>query len=236
MQKENIKNKYGYFDLENKEYVITDPKTPRPWFNYMWNENYAGLISHTGGGFSYYITPRDNRLTRMRYNCLPWDRPGRYVMVKDVKNSKYHSLSWAPTIQLDYNHYECHHGLGYTKIVTEYNQIKGEITYFVPTDRDAEIWFVKLSNLANFKRKLEIYSFVELLMGNALNDLINQPNDKHFTEIIFNKETQTLEATRRYWVLIKKFLLRNQILIGDIKFISNLLCQLQVLMVLSIIL
>ncbi len=140
----------------------------------------------------------------MRYHCLPWDRPGRYVMVKDVENSKYHSLSWAPTIQLDYNHYECHHGLSYTKIVTEYNQIKGEITYFVPTDKDAEIWFVKLSNLANFKRKLEIYSFVELLMGNALNDLINQPNDKHFTEIIFNKETQTLEATRRYWVLNKK--------------------------------
>jgi cellobiose phosphorylase len=63
---------------------------------------------------------------------------------------------------------------------------------------------VKIKNQSDKKRKLEIYSFVELLMGNALNDLINQPNDKHFTDIIFNKETQTLEATRRYCVLNKK--------------------------------
>ncbi|HOP50466.1 MAG TPA: glycosyl transferase family 36 [Ignavibacteriales bacterium] len=204
MSKKLFPNDYGYFDIEGNEYVITNPRTPRPWFNYMWNENYAGLISHTGGGFSYYITPRDNRLTRMRYNCLPWDRPGRYVMVKDSDNKKYFSLSWAPTIDINYDFYECRHGQGYTKISTQYNEIYGEILYFVPLDVDAEIWTVKIKNLSDKKRKLEIYSFVELLMGNALNDLINQPNDKHFTDIIFNKETQTLEATRRYWVLNKK--------------------------------
>ncbi len=204
MSKKLFPNDYGYFDIEGNEYVITNPRTPRPWFNYMWNENYAGLISHTGGGFSYYITPRDNRLTRMRYNCLPWDRPGRYVMVKDSDNKKYFSLSWAPTIDINYDFYECRHGQGYTKISTQYNEIYGEILYFVPLDVDAEIWKVKIKNLSDKKRKLEIYSFVELLMGNALNDLINQPNDKHFTDIIFNKETQTLEATRRYWVLNKK--------------------------------
>ncbi len=199
-----IKNKYGYFSKDGREFVITDPKTPRPWFNYMWNENYAGLISHTGGGFSYLETPRDNRLTRMRYNCLPWDRPGRYVIVKDVDSGKYWSLSWAPTIDKKYDKYECRHGQGYTAIITEKNKIRGEITYFVPNDVDGEIWKVKLTNLSNKKRKLEIYSFTELLMGNALNDIINQPNDKHFTDIKFDKKNETLVCTRRYWVLNKK--------------------------------
>ena len=199
-----FKNKYGYFTEDGREFVITDPRTPRPWFNYMWNENYAGLISHTGGGFSYMETPRDNRLTRMRYNCLPWDRPGRYVIVKDVESGKYWSLSWAPTIDKKYNFYECRHGQGYTKIITEKNKIRGEITYFVPTDLNGEIWRVKLTNLSNKKRKLEIYSFTELLMGNALNDIINQPNDKHFTEIYFDKKHEALVCTRRYWVLNKK--------------------------------
>ncbi|AFY73092.1 cellobiose phosphorylase [Synechococcus sp. PCC 7502] len=197
-------NKYGYYSADYREFIITDPRTPRPWFNYMWNGHYTGLISHTGGGFSFLDSPRDNRITRMRYNSLPWDRPGRYVMVKDIATGKYWSLSWAPTIDLAYDKYECHHGQGYTKIITEINGIRGEITYFVPNDINAEIWQVKLTNLTDENRNLEIYSFTELLMGNALNDLINQPNDKHFTDIHFDQETQALIATRRYWVLNKK--------------------------------
>ncbi len=199
-----IKNKYGYFTEDFREFVITNPRTPRPWFNYMWNEHYAGLISHTGGGFSFLDCPRDNRITRMRYNSLPWDRPGRYIIVKDTETGKYWSLSWAPTIELKYDNYECRHGQGYTKISTEMNEIKAELTYFVPQDVNAEIWRVKLKNLSNKKRELEIYSFTELMMGNALNDIINQPNDKHFTDVKFDKEHDTIIATRRYWVLNKK--------------------------------
>lgn len=198
-----IANQYGYYTEDYREFVITNPRTPRPWFNYMWNSQYAGLISHTGGGFSFLESPRDNRISRMRYNCLPWDRPGRYVMVKDATTGKYWSLSWAPTIDLKYDFYECRHGQGYTKITTEINGIRGEITYFVPTETNAEIWRVKLTELSGQARDLEIYSFLELLMGNALNDQINQPNDKHFTDIHFDKDLQALVATRRYWVLNK---------------------------------
>lgn len=199
-----VRNKYGFFDEESNEFVITDPRTPRPWFNYMWNERYGGLISHTGGGFSFLDCPRDNRINRMRYNSLPWDRPGRYVIVKDKKTGDYWSLSWAPTIEKKYDRYECRHGLGYTKITTEINGIRGEITYFVPVDKTMELWSVNLTNLTEETRDIEIYSFTELMMGNALNDIINQPNDKHFTDVKFEKEYQTIKATRRYWVLNKK--------------------------------
>lgn len=199
-----LANTYGYFSDDDREYIITNPRTPRPWFNYMWNGRYTGLISHTGGGFSFLDSPRDNRISRMRYNCLPWDRPGRYVMLKDTKTDRYWSLSWAPTIDLNYDKYECHHGQGYTKIITEIYGIRGEITYFVPSDADAEIWRVELTNLTGEDRNLEVYSFTELLMGNALNDLINQPNDKHFTDIHFDAAQRSLIATRRYWVLNKK--------------------------------
>ncbi|BBC24204.1 GH36-type glycosyl hydrolase domain-containing protein [Pseudanabaena sp. ABRG5-3] len=198
-----IANQYGYYTEDYREFVITNPRTPRPWFNYMWNSQYAGLISHTGGGFSFLESPRDNRISRMRYNCLPWDRPGRYVMVKDSATGKYWSLSWAPTIDLNYDFYECRHGQGYTKITTEINGIRGEITYFVPTETNAEVWRVKLTELSGQARDLEVYSFLELLMGNALNDQINQPNDKHFTDIHFDQDLQALVATRRYWVLNK---------------------------------
>lgn len=199
-----IKNDYGYFTEDFREYVITNPETPRPWFNYIWNENYAGLVSHGGGGFSYLETPRDNRISRMRYNCLPWDRPGRYILVKDTETGQYWSLSWAPTLDRKYDHYEARIGQGYTTIVTEFQGIRAELTYFVPRDNNCEIWKVQLKNTSGRKRNLQVFAFQELMMGNALNDIINQPNDKHFTDIRFNQKQQTLEATRRYWVLHKK--------------------------------
>lgn len=199
-----IRMKYGHFTDDFREFVVTDPRTPRPWFNYIWNEHYAGLLSHTGGGFSFLDCPRDNRITRTRYNCLPWDRPGRYVFIKDTESGKYWSLSWAPTIDRTYDLYECRHGQGYSTIITELEGIRGELTYFVPRDVNVEVWRVKLTNLTPRRRRLEVYSFVELMMGNALNDIINQPNDKHFTEIRFDAAMETLVATRRYWVLNKK--------------------------------
>ncbi|MFP4604022.1 MAG: GH36-type glycosyl hydrolase domain-containing protein [Bacteroidales bacterium] len=199
-----LNNKYGYLSEDNREFIITNPKTPRPWFNYIWNEQYQGLVSHGGGGFSYLTSPRDNRISRMRYNCLPWDRPGRYIFLKDAEDNDYWSLSWAPTIQKKYEIYEGRIGQGYTTIVTKYKGIRAELTYFVPRDNNCEIWKVKLYNESGRKRKLEIYAFQELMMGNALNDIINQPNDKHFTETHFDEKHQTLIATRRYWVLNTK--------------------------------
>ena len=199
-----IKNKYGYFSEDKREFIITDPRTPRPWYNYMWNGQYAGLISHTGGGFSYLDSPRDNRITRMRYNSMPWDRPGRYIMLKDVESGEYWSLSWAPTIEREYDFYEAHVGQGYTTIITEYRDIRATLTYFVPRDTNCEVWKVEVENKSDQPKKLQVYAFQELMMGNALNDIINQPNDKHFTDVGFNEDRQALEATRRYWVINKK--------------------------------
>ncbi|MBK9291844.1 MAG: glycosyl transferase family 36 [Bacteroidetes bacterium] len=199
-----FKNQYGYFTDDYREFVITNPETPRPWFNYMWNERYAGLVSHGGGGFSFVDTPRDNRISRMRYNCQPWDRPGRYVLLRDAETGEYWSLSWAPTTDRKYDFYEARIGQGYTRITTEYEGIRATLTYFVPRNTLAEVWYVQLQNLSGRPRNIQVFAFQELMMGNALNDIINQPNDKHFTDIRFNREKQTLEATRRYWVLNKK--------------------------------
>ena len=118
--------------------------------------------------------------------------------IKKIAN--YFSLSWAPTIELKYDYYECRHGLGYTKIITENLGIRGEVTYFVPRDYDIEIWLVKLKNLTNERRDLDIFAYIELIMGNALNDLINQPNDKHFPDVYFDGDLKSIVATRRYWV------------------------------------
>jgi len=75
--------KYGYFDDQNREYVITQPDTPLPWINYLGCQAYFGIISNTAGGYSFYRDARLRRITRYRYNNAPFDLGGRYIYLRD---------------------------------------------------------------------------------------------------------------------------------------------------------
>ncbi|MFH2033121.1 MAG: glycosyl transferase, partial [Candidatus Margulisiibacteriota bacterium] len=102
---------FGWFDEENKEYVITRPDTPLPWINYLGSRKYCGLISNTAGGYSFYEDPRANRILRYRYDNVPFDRGGRYLYIKDNKSGKFFSPTWQPVMK-KLDSYECRHGLG----------------------------------------------------------------------------------------------------------------------------
>ena len=75
--------KYGHFDDERREYVITTPRTPLPWINYLGNEDFFTLLSNTAGGYSFYRDARLRRITRYRYNNCPLDQEGFHLYIKD---------------------------------------------------------------------------------------------------------------------------------------------------------
>ena len=193
-------DKYGRFSEDGKEFIITRPDTPAPWVNYISNKRFTGLVTNSGGGYSFYICPKDSRITRHRYNGLPWDRPGRYVYLRDEDDGEYWSLSWQPTPSKKLDFYECRHGMGYTSIEQEYKGIRSKVLYFVPQDDDLEIWRVSLTNKSEKARRFDVFSYVELCLGHALVDLINQPNDQHFNVVKFDKEHDFIYATKNYWV------------------------------------
>jgi len=195
-------NRYGTFSEDKKEFIITRPDTPAPWVNYISNGRYSGLISHTGGGFSFYGNPKDNRITRWRYNSLPIDRPGRYVLLRDKSTGAYWSPTWQPTAHQP-DSFECRHGLYYSRISSSYQDLQASILYFIPDD-DLEIWNVTLRNLADTPKSYDVFAFQELALGHALVDLINQPNDQHFNDVHFDREHEILFATKRYWVKYNK--------------------------------
>ena len=55
--------KFGHFDDQNKEYVITSPRTPLPWINYLGCENFFSLVSNTCGGYSFYKDAKLKNIT-----------------------------------------------------------------------------------------------------------------------------------------------------------------------------
>jgi len=169
--------RYGYFDDANREYVITHPELPQPWYNYSFNGEHTAMISHTGGGPSYWKDPMRLRLLRYKFHLTPYDRPGRYVYIRDRQSGKYWSATWAPVqTPLRRTRFECRVGMGYNRITTVYDGIEAEMLYFVPPDDALEIWRLTLTNRSNRKRKLRTFSYAEWAVWGMLRDLLNIDN------------------------------------------------------------
>ena len=162
--------KYGYFDDEQKEYVITKPDTPLPWINYMGTKDFYGIISNTAGGYSFYKDAKLRRLTRYRYNNIPMDSNGRYIYIKDGEETW--NPMWKPLCtKLD--EYECRHGLGYSRIKGVKNGLESSILYFIPQNAQNEVWHVELKNHSDKKKQIRLWGFVEWCLWDAQDDMTN---------------------------------------------------------------
>ena len=164
--------KYGHFDDQNREYVITQPDTPLPWINYLGSQAYFGIISNTAGGYSFYRDARLRRLTRYRYNNVPMDSGGRYVYLRDDESREFWSPSWQPT-RHDLKDYSCRHGMGYTVIGSTYSGIEAHTRYFVPPDENLEIWQLTITNRRATKASISTFASIEFCLWNAQDDATN---------------------------------------------------------------
>jgi cellobiose phosphorylase len=162
--------KYGHFDDANREYVITNPKTPYPWINYLGNEDFFSLTSNTGGGYTFYKDAKFRRLTRYRYNNVPVDDGGKYFYIKD--GDTIWSPGWKP-VKTELDSYECRHGMSYTKIKGSKNGVTAEVLQFIPLGFWGEIQKVSLMNDSSEVKKLKLFSFIEWCLWNAEDDMTN---------------------------------------------------------------
>ena len=162
--------KFGYFDDVNKEYVITTPKTPLPWINYLGCNEFFSLISNTCGGYTFYKDAKLLRLTRYRYNDVPGDVNGKYFYIKD--GDTVWNPGWKPT-QTDLDSYECRHGIGYSRFTGAKNGVEASVLTFVPMNDNCEISQVKLTNNSAETKTLSLFSYVEWCLWNADDDMKN---------------------------------------------------------------
>jgi cellobiose phosphorylase len=167
--------RYGYFDDEKKEYVITRPDTPQSWSNYLGSTEYGAIITNNAGGYGFYKSGAKGRFLRLRFNSVPMDQPGRYFYLRDKKNGDYWSASWQPVGKpLEEYSSVCRHGTAYTIIESKYAGIATEATYFVPLGETFEYWKLKVTNQSNEARELSLFSFCEFTnQWNTTQDQVN---------------------------------------------------------------
>lgn len=162
--------KYGHFDDAAREYVITEPKTPWPWINYLGNTEFFSLISNFAGGYAFYRDAKFRRLTRYRYNGVPMDAGGRYFYIKD--GDTVWNPSWKPC-RTPLDSYECRHGLNYTIIEGSKNGLRARTLFFVPLGTNAEVTKLTLTNGSTETKSFKLFSFIEWCLWNAATDMEN---------------------------------------------------------------
>ncbi|MBN2177424.1 MAG: N,N'-diacetylchitobiose phosphorylase [Demequinaceae bacterium] len=198
--------KYGHFDDDNREYVITRPDTPRSWSNYLGSRLYGGIITQNAGGYSFYKSGGLGRILRFRFNGIPEDQPGRYIYLRDDADGDFWSASWQPVGKpLDEYKATVRHGLGYSIFESEYRGIRTETTYLVPDGQAFEYWSIKVTNTTDEPRTISAFSYAELANEwNYKQDLENLQYSQyvvlaHYKDGVIHRRNSTRTAFRENW-------------------------------------
>lgn len=178
---------YGYFDDEKREYVITRPDTPAPWANYLGSPEYGAVISNNAGGYSFAKSGANGRILRYVFNSF--DQPGRYLYIRDDDSKDYWSASWQPVGKsLEEYKSECRHGTGYTRMLADYGEIHSEALYYVPMDKEYEVWELTVTNRSDEDRSLSITGYAEFTNNsNYEQDQVNLQYSQFITRTLFEK-------------------------------------------------
>ena len=195
--KELYRNKYGYFDVENGEYVITRPDTPRPWVNVISNGVYGTIVSSSGSGYSWRDHAQFNRLNRWDQD-LTRDNWGKFIYIRDDDNGQFWSPTPKPTCKPLQN-YECRHGTGYTMISGKSHDIESRVTYFVDTKSPVEVWSFDLKNTSRKTRRLSLFTYFEWCLGVSPDS--HREFDKLFIETTIDRKLGTFWASKVRWGL-----------------------------------
>ena len=172
--------KFGFFDDANKEYVITTPKTPLPWINYLGSNSFFSLLSNTCGGYSFYKDAKLLRLTRYRYNNIPSDEGGRYFYIKE--GDSVWNPGWQP-VKADLDSYECRHGMGYSRITSSKNNLKASLLAFVPVNDTCEVNQLTFTNESSETKTFSVFSYIEFCLWNAMDDMTNFQRNLNIGEV-----------------------------------------------------
>lgn len=165
---------YGHFDDAHREYVITNPKTPVKWINYIGNLAFGGFVDHTGGALICKGDPTFNRITKYLPQLPASDFKGEtlYLRLHQPGGRIVFSPFFTPTLDVC-ERYECHVGLGYTRIVSECYGVRTQVTIFVPRGATCEVRDIQVTNITSHPLEVDAVPVVEYTHPDALKQFTN---------------------------------------------------------------
>lgn len=200
-------NQYGYFSPNGKEYIITNPKTPKPWINVISNGDYSFMVSQTGGGCSWRGNAGQNRITRL-YQDLVKDSFGKYFYAKDHESGRFWSLTYNP-VQQPTQFFEVRHGIGYSIFQMQVEEIFSKLVMFVVVGKPLEIMEVTLENRGQTPRTIDLSSYFE--WEAAIHPDEHREFHKLFMDTSYDSEHKAILLKKYMWGFGDKQGLHNNV-------------------------
>jgi len=138
------------------------------------------------GGYTFYKDAKLLRITRYRYNNVPYDNNGKYFFIKD--GDTIWNPGWQP-VRTELDAYECRHGMGYSIFTGEKNGVEAKVTTFVPLNDTCEVQKVTLTNKSDKAKDLKLFSYVEWCLWNADDD------ERNFQRNLSTGEVEVVAST-----------------------------------------
>ncbi len=197
---------YGYFDDEKKEYIITNPKTPVKWINYVGTLSFGGLVDHTGGSLLTKGDPALNRIVKYIPQLPSSDFKGEtlYIRIKEKDGYRIFSPFYVPTLD-KYDKFESRVGLAYQRIISEMYGIRTEVTIFVPTGEHLVLRDIKITNLRDEAVELDVIPVVEFTHFDALKQYTNADWVPQTMMVDAEKNTDGTVILRQYAFMKKEY-------------------------------
>ena len=195
-------SKYGYFNKNGNEFIITNPETPRAFDNFLWNQAIFSNVQQTGVGYCDYQIDGSEAVQLLTGNgrICDFDIFGRdnlmsrLVYIRDNETGDFWNVNWEP-VRKEYDRYECIHGMGYTIIRSEVNGIASEFRIFIPGGKDpVELWTLKTVNTSARKRNLSIFVYNQFQFRYKWG--FDSYGDMLFRSVRFNRELNAVIADK----------------------------------------
>jgi cyclic beta-1,2-glucan synthetase len=159
-------NGLGGFHQGGREYVTllgAEQWTPAPWSNVIGNEaDFGFLITETGGGCTWSINSRENRLTPWSNDAIS-DPAGEVIYLRDEDSGTVWSATPLPIRERE--PYVVRHGQGYSVFEHTSHGISQELLVFAPLDGPVKISLLRLRNRTARKRRISVTHYNELVLG-----------------------------------------------------------------------
>jgi len=143
---------YGHYEKNGGRFVITEPETPRHWYNYFFNDDYVSFTSQVGFGEGFAQDNMGNRIPVLS---------NRNVFLSE--NGKAWSVCGLP-MKYGYTDFSCAHENGFSEISLTYNGVRSTLRIFVPNEGTYELWSVTAENLTDRERKLSLIAYARTEM------------------------------------------------------------------------
>ena len=141
-------NQYGGFDRNGRDYVVTNTNTPMPWVNVVSNPRFGCIVSSTMAGFTFAYNAQQFKLTGWS-NDIVRDNASEMLLIDRQQ--------FVPAT--------ARHGQGFSAFDAEYDGLRVEVRLFVALERMEKYYQIRLVNLTDAPRDLQLDMVYKLVLG-----------------------------------------------------------------------